>query len=102
MNIFNFNVRSYGIGREPGYLSGIALGCRLYDRGFESRQGMRIFLFTTVSRPGLIQPPNQWISGVLPLGVKWPGREASHSPPYNAEVKNAKGYISTPQYAFME
>jgi hypothetical protein len=30
-----------------GYFSGIALGCGLDDRGFESRQGLGIFLFTT-------------------------------------------------------
>jgi hypothetical protein len=33
--------------------------------------------------------------------VKRPGREADHSPPSSAEVKNACSYISTPQYAFM-
>jgi hypothetical protein len=33
--------------------------------------------------------------------VKWPGREADHSPPSSAEVKNAWSYTSTPQYAFM-
>jgi hypothetical protein len=39
--------------------------------------------------------------GALSLGVKRPGREADHSPPYSAEVKNAWNYTSTPQYAFM-
>jgi hypothetical protein len=33
-------------------------------------------------------------------GVKRPGREADHSPPYSAEVKNAWSYTSTPQYVF--
>jgi hypothetical protein len=33
------------------------------------------------------QPPIQWVPGALSLGVKWPGREADHSPPYSAEVK---------------
>jgi hypothetical protein len=32
---------------------------------------------------GPIQPPIQWV-----LGVKRPGREADHSPPSSAEVKN--------------
>jgi hypothetical protein len=31
--------------------------------------------------------PNQWILGSLSLGVKRPGREADHSPPSSAEVK---------------
>jgi hypothetical protein len=56
------------------------------------------FLLTTTFRPSLgpTQPPIQWIQGVLPLGVKWPGREADHSPPSSAEVKNAWSYIFTP------
>jgi hypothetical protein len=29
----------------------------------------------------------QWVPGALSLGVKWPGREADHSPPSSAEVK---------------
>jgi hypothetical protein len=41
------------------------------------------------------------VPGFLPLGVKRPGREAGHSPPSSAEVKNAWSYLSTPQYAFM-
>jgi hypothetical protein len=56
-------------------LSGIALGYGLDDRGFESRQGMGIFLFTTASRPALrpIQPPIQWVPGALSLGGKAAG-----------------------------
>jgi hypothetical protein len=39
--------------------SGIALGYGLGARGFESRQGLGIFLSTTASRPvlGPTQPP---------------------------------------------
>jgi hypothetical protein len=33
--------------------------------------------------------------------MKRSGREADHSPPSNAEVKNAWSYTSTPQYVFM-
>jgi hypothetical protein len=80
----------------------IALGYGLDGRVFESRQGMGIVLFTA-SRPalGLTQPPVQWVPGALLLGTKWPRREADHSPPSSAEVKNAWSYTSTPQYAFM-
>jgi hypothetical protein len=48
-----------------------------------------IFLFDTASRPGLgpTQPPIRWLPEALSLGVKWPGREADHSPPSSAEVK---------------
>jgi hypothetical protein len=57
--------------------------------GFDSRRGLGIFLFTTASRTALgpTQPPNQWVPETLPLGVKWPGREAGHSPPSSTEVK---------------
>jgi hypothetical protein len=43
----------------------IALGYGLDDQGFESRQRLGIFLFTTVSRPALgpIKPPIQQVPG---------------------------------------
>jgi hypothetical protein len=69
---------------------GIALGYGLEIGvlGFDSRRGLGIFLFSTVSRTtlGPTQPPIQWVPGDLSLGVKRPGREAI--PPL-------------PQYAFM-
>jgi hypothetical protein len=88
---------------EAGWLSAIALGYGLDEQGFESRQGLGIFLFTTASRPalGTTQPPIQWVPGALFLGVKRPRHEADHSPPSSAENKNAWSYISTPQYAFV-
>jgi hypothetical protein len=72
-------------------------------RGFDSRRGLRI-LFNTMSRTALepTQPPVQWVPWeALSLGVKRLGREADHSPPSTAEVKNAWNYTSTPQYVFM-
>jgi hypothetical protein len=33
------------------------------------------------------RPPIQWILGALSLGVERPGREADHSHPSSAEVK---------------
>jgi hypothetical protein len=78
---------------------GIVLGYGLDDRGSRVRfpAGAGILLFTTVSRTALgpTQPPIQWVPGALSLGVKWPGREADHSPPSSAEVKNAWSYTST-------
>jgi len=44
-------------------------------------------------------PPS--LLGAPFLGVKRPGREADHSLPSSAEVKNALSCISTPQYTFM-
>jgi hypothetical protein len=57
--------------------------------GFDSRRGLGIFLFTTASRTALgpTQLPIQWVPVALSLGVKRPGREADHSPPSSAEVK---------------
>jgi hypothetical protein len=70
----------------------------LDDRGFESRQWLRIFLFTTASRLALgpTQPPRQWIQRDLSLPVKRPVHETDHSSPSNAEVKNAWSYTSAP------
>jgi len=47
------------------------------------------YLFITASRPALgpTQPPIQWVSGAIFLGVNRPGREAHHSRPSSAEVK---------------
>jgi hypothetical protein len=70
---------------------GIALGYRLDDRDSRVRfpGGLGIFLFTSASRPDLgpTQPPIQWVPEALSLGVKRPGREADHSSPSSAEVK---------------
>jgi hypothetical protein len=67
--------------------------------GFDSWWGLGIFLFTTTSRTalGTTQPPIQWVPRALSVGVKRPGREADHSPPSSAEVKNAWSYTCTPQ-----
>jgi hypothetical protein len=66
--------------------------------GFDSRRGLGIFLFTTVSRTALgpTQPPVQCVPGAVSLGIKRPGREVDHSPPSIVEVKNAWSYTSTP------
>jgi hypothetical protein len=71
--------------------------------GFDSRRGLGIFLFATVSRTALgpTQHPIQRVPGVVSVGIKRPAREADHSPPSSAEVKNAWSYTSTPQYVFM-
>jgi hypothetical protein len=58
-----------------------------------------IFLFTTASRTALgpSQPPIQWVKGALSLWVKRPGREADHSPPSSAEVKECvELYLHSP------
>jgi hypothetical protein len=66
-------------------------GYGLEEGGFESRQGLGIFLFITASRPALGQ------FNLLSNGYQWlfPGCEADHSPPSSAEVKNAWRCTST-------
>jgi len=70
---------------------------------FDSRRGLGIF--SSPLRPerlwGPTQPPIQWVPGAASLGLERPGREADHSPPSRAEIKNACSYTSTPQYVFM-
>jgi hypothetical protein len=56
-------------------------------------------LNTPTLRP--TQPPIQWVPVALSLGVKRPGREADHSFPCTAEVKDAWSYNFTPQCAFI-
>jgi hypothetical protein len=67
---------------------------RIRRQGFDSRQRQGLSLFTTaVSRPavGPTQPPIQCAPGGT-----WLGREANHSSPSSAQVKNASWrYTST-------
>jgi hypothetical protein len=53
-----------------------------------------------VSRPapGPIQPSSQWIPRAISLGVKRPAREADHSSPSSAEVKNGGDIPLLPIY----
>jgi hypothetical protein len=44
------------------------MGYRLVDQGFESWQGLRIFLFTSMSRPALEPTFIKWVAGALSLG----------------------------------
>jgi hypothetical protein len=68
--------------------------------GFDSRQGQwRVSsFFSTSSRPARkpTQPPVQWVVGAVSPGVQKLWREADHSRPSSAEVKNAWSYTSTP------
>jgi hypothetical protein len=66
---------------------------------FDSRRELGLFPFTTVSRTALgpTQPPIQWVPGAPSLGVKRPGREADHSSPSSANVKECvELYLHSP------
>jgi len=72
-------------------------------RGFDSRRGLLIILFSTASRPALGPTQGSYSMGTggsFP-GLKRPLREADHSPPSSSEIKNAWRYTTTPQYVFM-
>jgi len=56
-------------------------------------------MFRMALRP--TQPLIQLVPGALSLGIKRLGREADHSLPSSAKVKNAWIYTSTPQYVCM-
>jgi hypothetical protein len=77
--------------KNRGSSVGVVTGYGLDDRMIEVRfpVGLGIFLFTTPSRPTLrpTQPPIQWVAGALSLGVKREEREADHSHPSSADVK---------------
>jgi hypothetical protein len=91
--VWNLDIRFHICFRMRGIISGIMMIMMIIWTigvlGFASRQGLGIFLFTTASRTALgpTQPPIQRVPGTLSLGVKRPGREAYHSPPCSAEVK---------------
>jgi hypothetical protein len=90
---------------EPGKLSRYSDWLRAgRQMGRSSSPGrVKNFLSSTSSKPALgpTQHPIQWVPGVLSPGLKRPGREADHSPPTSAEVKNTWIYTSTSPYAFM-
>jgi hypothetical protein len=64
--------------------------------GFDSRQGQDFYFYSGHTGSGA--HPASYPMGAV---VKRPGREADHSPPTSAEVKNTWIYTSTPPYAFM-
>jgi hypothetical protein len=67
--------------------------------GFNSQQGLGIFLFIIISRIALgpTHTPIQWVKGALSLEIKWPGHEADHSPPSSADVKECvELYLHSP------
>jgi hypothetical protein len=89
----------YCLSDEPGELSRYSDWLRAGWSEFDSRRGLEIFLFDTMTRPALrpTQLPIQWVPGALFLGVKRPGREAGHSLPSSAEVKECvEIYLHSP------
>jgi hypothetical protein len=92
------NIYYYYLQILAGIAQWYSVGLRAGLPTVRARQGLRIFLFTTASRPALepTQPPIQWVPVALSLGVKRPVGEADHSLLSSAEVKNSLRYTSTP------
>jgi hypothetical protein len=66
-----------------------------------SNGNMNLILLNSVALPrtalGPTHPRIQWVPGALSLGVQRPGREADHSPPSSAEIKEGvKIYHQSP------
>jgi hypothetical protein len=79
---------------------GIATRLRLDDQGYRVRfpAGVGNFSLRCRLQNGSGAHPASYLMGTTDSfpGVKRPGREADHSPPSSAEVKNACIYTSTP------
>jgi hypothetical protein len=85
MNIYSYRRQS----RDSSV--GTALGYELDDRGSRFRFPVgaeNLSLHRRVQNGSGAHPASyQWVPGVLSLGIKRPRREADHSPPSSAEVK---------------
>jgi hypothetical protein len=79
------------------------MGYGLDDWGFESRQGLEIFLFSTVFRPavGPTQPLIHWVSRALSLGRNRRGVKLNTHLHLVPRSRMRGGIPSLPQYAFM-
>jgi len=62
-----------------------------------------VILFATASRTALgpTHFPILWVPAAPSAVVMGPGRQADHSPPSSAKVKNAWSYTSISQYVFI-
>jgi hypothetical protein len=78
---------------------GVGIAQSLQQRpGFDSRQGQAIFVYTTTSRPtlGSTLSPIQRVPGALSTEIRRSEREAEHSLPTSAEVKNGGAILPFP------
>jgi hypothetical protein len=69
----------------------------LDDRGFRVRFPAGAVNVSLHHRVQNGSGAHHWVSGILSLGVKWARREANHSPPSNADVKECvELYLHSP------
>jgi hypothetical protein len=85
-----------------GSAFGITTGYGLDDRGAGLRVPVGSRILSSPHRPDrLWGSPTQGVPGTISPEVKLPGREADHSLPASAEVKQMWTYTSTPPYTIM-
>jgi hypothetical protein len=78
-----------GICLPPAFVENVKIQVDKEKKIFDCRQ-CKYFFFSTVFRPALgrTQPPSQWVLAALSPGLKRQVREADHSSPSIAEVRN--------------
>jgi hypothetical protein len=98
---FDFNILCLNRVSRDSSVS-IVTRLRVGQPELDFRPGLRCFSLRYSVQTGSGAHPalSQLVPRVSPW-VKRPGREADHSPPPSAEVKNAWRCISTPPYVFM-
>jgi hypothetical protein len=81
---------------------GVAIGCGLDSKEVRVRVPVGVRFFSTSPRSvvGPTRPPIECVPGALSSRVKQLGREADHSPPTSAEVRNVCIYTFTPPCVF--
>jgi hypothetical protein len=78
------------------------MGWTTAETGFNSMQRQEIFLFSIIPRLALgpIQPPDQWVVGIVSPEIKQRVCEVAHSPPPIAKITNG-GAIPPFPHVFM-
>jgi hypothetical protein len=91
--------------RSPGSAVGVATGYGLDDRGIGVLVAIGSRMFTSPYRSDRLWGPpsllSNWYRRPFSTEIKRQWREADHSSPTSAEVKNTWIYTFTPPYVFM-
>jgi len=71
------------------------------DSRLESCHGKTLSLLQNIQTGSGAHPASCSGNSVALAGLKRPGREADHSPPFSAKIKNERIYTPPPTYAFI-
>jgi hypothetical protein len=103
-NQLNLSYMYLDMFRSQDSVVGMATGYGMDDRGVGVQVPVGSRIFSSPHHPSWLWGPLNLLSnGYQDLSprIKWPGHEADHSPPANAEVKKMWIYTSTSPYALM-